>query len=89
MYVNLPDNNRDSLPLNESGRNPDGRKKAASNWNLDRVFSLLKENVEAITREHPDFYGTLKIEVTYRNGEIETVAVDRRQTFKHSPAEPA
>jgi len=89
MYVNLPPNNRDALPLNESVRNADGRKRTVSSWNLDRVFVLLKENIEAIAREHPDFFGTLKIEVTYRNGEIETVAVDRRQTFKHSPAEPA
>jgi hypothetical protein len=52
-------------------------------WNLDRIFCLLKSTVEEIERDHPFFYGTLKIEVNFREGQIETVIVDRRQTFKN------
>jgi len=47
-----------------------------------RIVSLLKGSVEEIEREQPSFFGTLKIEVNYREGEIETVIVNRRQTFK-------
>ena len=54
-----------------------------SNWDLDRIFALLKANIEEIEREQPNFFGTLKIEVNYREGNIETVIVDRRQTFKN------
>jgi hypothetical protein len=59
------------------------RKKVRSAWDLDRIFSLLKTNVDEIEKEHPSFFGTLKIEVNFREGEIETVIVDRRQTFKN------
>jgi len=58
------------------------RAESRTNWDLDRVFLLLKTHFEEIEKEHPSFFGTLKIEVNYREGEIETVAVDRRQTFK-------
>jgi hypothetical protein len=51
-------------------------------WDLDRIVGLLKANFEEIERDFPGFYGTLKIEVNYREGQIETVVVDRRQTFK-------
>jgi hypothetical protein len=47
-----------------------------------RIASLLKGSVEEIEREQPSFFGTLKIEVNYREGEIETVIINRRQTFK-------
>jgi hypothetical protein len=50
---------------------------------LDRIFSLLKGNLEQIKKDHPGFFGTLRIEVNFREGEIETVALDRRQTFKY------
>jgi hypothetical protein len=51
-------------------------------WDLARIFSLLKGSVEEIEKEQPFFFGTLKIEVNYREGDIETVIVNRRQTFK-------
>lgn len=54
-----------------------------SSWELDRIFALLKANIEEIEKDHPGFFGTLKIEVNYREGQIETVIVDRRQTFKN------
>ena len=69
----------DSSGLPQRTRN----KKVRSTWDLDRVFSLLKTNVDEIEKDHPLFYGTLKIEVNFREGEIETVIVDRRQTFKN------
>jgi hypothetical protein len=50
---------------------------------LDRIFLLLKTNLEAIKREQPGFFGTLKLEVNFREGQIETLALDRRQTFKY------
>jgi hypothetical protein len=40
-------------------------------------------SVEEIEKEHPFFFGTLKIEINFREGQIETVAIDRRQTFKN------
>jgi len=49
---------------------------------LNRIYSLLKTNLEEIEKEHHEFFGALKIEVNFRQGEIETVIVDRRQTFK-------
>jgi hypothetical protein len=55
----------------------------AAGQELDRIFLLLKASVEEIHRDHPDFFGTLKIEVNFREGQIETVALDRRQTFKY------
>jgi hypothetical protein len=51
-------------------------------WELDRIFALLKSNVEEIEKDHPGFFGTLKIEVNFREGNIETVVVERRQTLK-------
>jgi hypothetical protein len=56
--------------------------KIRSTWDRDRVSLLLKTNLEEIERKRPSFFGTLKIEVNYRDGQIETVAVDCRQTFK-------
>ena len=50
---------------------------------LDRIFSLLKANLDEIERERPGFFGTLKLEVNFREGQIETVALERRQTFKY------
>jgi hypothetical protein len=58
------------------------RKSLPSSWSLDQIISLLKSNVEEIAKEQPPFFGALKIEVNYRDGKIETVVVDRRQTFK-------
>jgi hypothetical protein len=55
----------------------------AAGQELDRIFLLLKSGLEEIHRDHPDFFGTLKIEVNFREGQIETVALDRRQTFKY------
>jgi len=49
---------------------------------LDQILLLLKTNVEEIEKEQPSFFGALKIEVNYREGEIETVIVNRRQTLK-------
>jgi hypothetical protein len=58
------------------------QRKVPPAWDLDRVFRLLKASLEEIEQQRPPFFGTLKIEVNFRDGEIETVAVDRRQTFK-------
>lgn len=74
----------EGLQLTESSGPPHRtRKKNRSSWDLNRIFSLLKMNVEEIEKDHPFFFGTLKIEVNFRDGEIETVIVDRRQTFKN------
>jgi hypothetical protein len=43
---------------------------------------LLRTQLQEIEEQHSGFFGTLKIEINFREGEIETVAVDRRQTFK-------
>jgi len=51
-------------------------------WSAARIVSLLRENVEEIKKEQPSFFGALKIEVNFRAGEIDTVVVNRRQTFK-------
>jgi hypothetical protein len=51
-------------------------------WNIARMASLFKGIVEDITKEQPSFFGSVNIEINYRQGEIETVAVNRRQTFK-------
>jgi hypothetical protein len=59
------------------------RKKEQVGWNLDRIFCLLKTAVEEVERDRPFFFGTLKVEVNFREGQIETVIVDRRQTFKN------
>jgi hypothetical protein len=67
----------DSRKLSEGGS-----KKAPSTWDLDRLWSLLRASVEEIERKQPPFFGTLGIEVNFREGEIETVAVNRRQTLK-------
>jgi hypothetical protein len=79
-----PNIGAEGLQLTESsGLPPQARKKSRSSWDLDRIFSLLKSNVEEIEKDYPSFFGTLKIEVNFREGEIETVIVDRRQTFKN------
>ena len=39
--------------------------------------------LEEIAKEKPLFFGTLKIDINFREGEFETVAVGRRQTFKN------
>jgi hypothetical protein len=57
-------------------------KSAPSCRDLDQILLLLKTNVEEIEKEQPSFFGALKIEVNYREGEIETVIVNRRQTLK-------
>lgn len=59
------------------------RAEIPSSWNLDRLRSLLKTNLEEIAKEKPLFFGTLKIDINFREGEFETVAVGRRQTFKN------
>jgi len=59
------------------------RAEVPASWDLNRIFSLLKTNFEELEKENPAFFGTLKIEINFRDGEIETVAVDRRQTFKN------
>jgi len=56
--------------------------KSHSTWDLDRLCSLLKANLEEIKRLQPPFFGTLGIEINFREGEIETVALNRRQTLK-------
>jgi hypothetical protein len=67
---------------NAAGNSPRERKPVRSGWDLNRINALLKTSIEEIENEHPAFYGTLKIEVNFREGQIETVIVDRRQTFK-------
>jgi hypothetical protein len=62
---------------------PKPRGPITSGWDLDRIYSLLKSNLEEIEQEQRYFFGTLKLEVNFREGEIETVAVERRQTFKN------
>ena len=64
-------------------QNPKPRAPATEGWDLDQIISLLKTNLKEIEQEHRDFYGTLKLELNFREGEIETVAVERRQTFKN------
>ena len=56
--------------------------KVRAGWNIARIVKLLKGNVEEIKKEQPSFFGTLKIEVNFREREIETVILNRRQTFK-------
>jgi hypothetical protein len=69
--------------VTQSSRTPSkSPRKVPPAWDLDRVFRLLKTSLEEIELQRPPFFGTLKIEVNFREGEIETVAVDRRQTFK-------
>jgi hypothetical protein len=58
------------------------RPKVPSTWDLNRLTTLLTEQLSEIEKQHPAFFGTLKIELNFREGQIETVAVDRRQTFK-------
>jgi hypothetical protein len=70
------------LPQSTENASPT-QKMDESNWDLERIFALLKANIEEIERDQPEFFGTLKIEVNYREGNIETVIVDRRQTFKN------
>jgi hypothetical protein len=61
---------------------PEEHKSVPSCWDVDQIVLLLKSNVEEIAKEQPSFFGAIKIEVNYREGEIETVIVNRRQTFK-------
>jgi hypothetical protein len=71
------------LQLSEAaGNTPRARKAIRSGWDLNRINALLKSSIDEIESEHPPFFGTLKIEVNFREGQIETVIVDRRQTFK-------
>jgi hypothetical protein len=49
---------------------------------LEHVCHLLKSNLEEIEQLHPFFDGTFTIDVIFCKGQIETVAVERRQTFK-------
>jgi hypothetical protein len=58
------------------------RPKAPASWDLHRLTMLLTGQLAEIEEQHPAFFGTLKIEINFREGAIETVAVDRRQTFK-------
>jgi hypothetical protein len=62
---------------------PKPRGPIAFGWDLDRIYSLLKSKLEEIEQEQRYFFGTLKLELNFREGEIETVAVERRQTFKN------
>jgi hypothetical protein len=55
----------------------------ASGRDLNRYFSLLETSLKKIEQEHRDFYGTLKFELNFREGQIETVVIERRQTFKY------
>jgi hypothetical protein len=66
-------------PPRSSGKS---RPKIPSSWDLNRLVTLLKAQLAEIDEQHSAFFGTLKIEINFREGEIETVAVDRRQTFK-------
>jgi hypothetical protein len=68
--------------VTQSSRTPSKSLRKVPPWDLDRVFRLLKASLEEIEQQRPLFFGTVKIEVNFREGEIETVAVDRRQTFK-------
>jgi hypothetical protein len=63
--------------------NPKPRGATPSGWDLDRICALLKTNLKEIEQEDRVFYGTLKLELNFREGEIETVAIERRQTFKN------
>ena len=58
------------------------RQEVPATWDLNRLTTLLKAQMAEIEEQHSAFFGTLKIEINFRDGEIETVAVDRRQTFK-------
>ena len=55
----------------------------AASRELDPTYSLLKTNLEEIAQKHRQFFGTLKIELSFREGKIDTIAVERRQTFKN------
>jgi hypothetical protein len=70
--------------LPQSARHPSrARQTDQSSWELDRISALLKTNIEEIEKGPPGFFGTLKIEVNFREGNIETVIVERRQTLKN------
>jgi hypothetical protein len=67
----------------ESGGLPQkASKRSPAAWEADRLCSLLKTGIEEIKRTHPQFFGTFGMEVNFREGEIETVALTRRQTLK-------
>lgn len=69
--------------MTERNRPPQGSSaRIPSRCDLNRLRSFLMTNLEEIENASPYFFGTLKIEVSFRQGEIETVAVERRQTFK-------
>jgi hypothetical protein len=55
----------------------------AAGWDRERLIALLNANLEEIELQHRSFFGTLKLELNFREGEIETVAIERRQTFKN------
>jgi hypothetical protein len=81
--ANLQNKDCQGSQLTEStGHPPRPRKTIRSAWDLDRINALLKSSIDEIEKDHPSFFGTLKIEVNFREGQIETVIVDRRQTFK-------
>lgn len=61
---------------------PKSRGPIASGRDLNRLFSLLETNLREIELEHRDFYGTVKFELNFREGDIETAAIERRQTFR-------
>jgi hypothetical protein len=69
--------------VQESTKTPRKAPQVSEGPELDRIFSLLKANLDEIERERPNFFGTLKLEVNFREGQIETLALDRRQTFKY------
>ena len=52
-------------------------------WDVNRIARILTANLEEIQQQHPEFFGSLSIEVSFRDGVIETVAVERRQTLKN------
>jgi hypothetical protein len=67
----------------ESPRTSKKAPEVLSGGDLNRIFALLKANLEEIQREQPGFYGTLRMEINFREGQIETLAVERRQTLKY------
>jgi hypothetical protein len=69
--------------VREPGRTPaKSAEKYPPSWDFNRLATLLKTNLEEIRSQSPLFFGSLSIEVSFREGLIETVAVERRQTFK-------
>jgi hypothetical protein len=69
--------------VTESSRTDKGSPRTPSHWDFGQIAALLKTSLQEIQQQETPFFGSLSLEVTLREGSIETVAVQRRQTFKN------